>query len=816
MKTQARLVIVGAGIVGSATAYHLAQMGYTDVLVIDQGDLPHTGGSTSHAPGGVFQTNGSRMMSTLAKYTVGLLNSLDLDGQPAYLGVGGLEVSTSEERDTYIQYRYGLARSWGIPAEIVTPARCRELSPLMDVASVRKGLWTPTDGIAKPVRAAEAMLRYAASRGIAVQGRTEVLDILTEADRVTGLETTAGRITCEQVLICCGIWGPRLGRMVGVPIPLMPCEHQYAWTNDLPELADATKEATHVLLRHQDKSMYFRQHGTAYGIGNYRHTPRLVESDAIRPFGQTPVMPSMNDFTPEDFAEAEQATRDLLPAVMRAGIKDAFNGMFSFTPDGGPVLGESLAVKGFWVAEAVWITHGGGVGKTMAEWIAVGEPEYDVHEGDINRFARHQQTHSYVKRRGFQQYKEVYDVIHPLQQMEEPRNLRRSPFFASQKQADAVFFDAAGFERPQWYQSNQHLLDNRNAPSRDEWGSRYWSPIQGAEHAQVRAAAGLFDLTAFTKIRVTGKGSAAFLQKLAANDVDKPVGKIVYTAMLNAHGGIMCDLTIARMAADEFLVLTGGGVGMHDLGWIRMNAPADGSVAIEDVTSQYCAIGLWGPKSREILQSLTPEDVSHAGLPYYGWKDLVIGYVPAMALRLSYVGELGFEIYTASEFGAQLWETLLEAGRPHGLIPAGAGAMDSLRIEKGYRLWGADILPDTNPLEAGLSWAVRFKKGDFIGRAKLLDLKMQPLPRKLCCLTIDDPEATLLGKEPIYAGDKIVGYVASGNYGYSVGKWIAYGYLPSGKTEPGTEVEVDYMGRRFAAVVAKEPLFDPEGARLKS
>lgn len=816
MKNQARLVIVGAGIVGAATAYHLAEMGYTDVLVIDQGDLPQTGGSTSHAPGGVFQTNPSRMMATFAKYTVKLLNSLDLDGQPCFLKVGGLEVSTSEERDTYIRWRHGIARSWGIPAEIVSPDKCRELSPLMDTSKVRLGFWTPTDGIAKPVRATEAMMRYARSRGIAFEPRVEVLDVLVECGRVVGLETTQGRITCEQVLVCCGIWGPRLGRMVGVPIPLMPCEHQYAWTNDLPELAGATEEATHVLLRHQDKSMYYRQHGTQYGIGNYRHTPRLVEADAIRKYGQTPVMPSMNPFTPEDFVEAEQATRDLLPPVMKAGIRDAFNGMFSFTPDGGPVLGESLAVKGFWVAEAVWITHGGGVGKAMAEWIAAGEPEWDVHEGDINRFARHQQTPKFVRRRGWQQYKEVYDVIHPMQQMEEPRGLRRSPFFGQQKDAEAVFFDAAGFERPQWYESNAKLLAGRNLPSRDEWGSRYWSPIQGAEHEQVRKAAGLFDLTAFTKIKVTGKGAAALLQKLAANDIDRPVGKIVYTAMLNAHGGIMCDLTVARMGPEEFLVLTGGGVGMHDLGWIRTQAPADGSVVIEDVTSHYCAVGLWGPKAREILQSLTEDDVSHAGLPYYGWKHVLIDYVPAMALRLSYVGELGFEIYTATEFGGQLWELLIKAGEPHGLVPAGAGAMDSLRLEKGYRLWGADILPDTNPLEAGLGWAVRFKKGDFIGRARLLDLKMQPMGRKLCCMTIDDPEATLLGKEPIYADGQVVGYVTSGNYGYSVGKWIAYGYLPSGRTEPGTRLEIDYMGRRFAAEVASEPLFDPEGARLRA
>jgi glycine cleavage system T protein len=816
MRTQARLVIVGAGIVGCATAYHLAELGWRDVLVLDQGDFPETGGSTSHAPGGVFQTNASRMLAQCAKQTVALLTSLDLDGQPCMLQVGGLELATTEDRRRDQKRRLGLARAWGIPAELVGPAEIARLSPLVDTRKVLGGFWTPTDGIAKPLRATAAMARAAEAAGISFQPRTTVTGIEVARGRVQAVQTDRGRIACEHVLVCCGIWGPRLGRMVGVPIPLMPCEHQYAWTNPIAELAGETEEARHVLLRHQDRAMYFRQHQDGYGIGNYRHTPRLVEADAIRAYGATPVMPSIVEFTPEDFVAAEQATAEILPAVHRAGIRSAFNGMFSFTPDGMPVMGESLAVRGFWAAEAVWVTHAGGVGKAIAEWIATGEPGIDCHEADINRFHPHMTTPAYVRRRAWQQYVEVYDVIHPAQQMEAPRGLRRSPFHSAQVAAEAVFHDAAGYERPQWYESNRALLEGRNFPVRDAWAARYWSPIQGAEHERVRSACGLFDLTAFTKVELRGRGACRLLQRLCANDIDRPVGKVVYTAMLNGRGGIEADLTVARLATDRFLVLTGGAVGMHDLAWIRRHAPEDGSVVIEDVSSRLCAVGLWGPQARRILAALTESDVGHDAFPYYSWKELVIGYVPALALRLSYVGELGFEIYTATEFGAALWEQLLEAGRPHGLVPCGAGAMDSLRLEKGYRLWGADILPDTTPLEAGLMGAVRLGKGEFIGRAALLDRRQEPLTRKLCALTLDDPGAICLGKEPILEGERVLGYVTSANMGYTLGRPIAYGYLPPAKAAPGTRVAIEYLGERLPATVAAEPLFDPKGERLRA
>ncbi len=409
----------------------------------------------------------------------------------------------------------------------------------------------------------------------------------------------------------------------------------------------------------------------------------------------------------------------------------------------------------------------------------------------------------------------MYDIIHPLQQIENPRNLRLSPFHPRLQAQNAVFFESAGWERPQWFEKNAPLLDQYSIPRRKGWADRYWSPIQGAEHLVTRERVALFDLTPFTKILVEGPGALGFLQYLAANQIDRPVGKVVYTALLNERGGIQCDLTITRLAEDRFLVLTGAGMGMHDLAWLRTHAPTDGSVHITDVTSGYCTLGLWGPQARTVLQSVCETDVSNAAFPYFTAQPLHIDYVPALALRVSYAGELGWEIYTPTEFGLRLWDTLWEAGHPHGMIVAGGGAFDSLRLEKGYRFWGTDINPEHNPYEAGLSWAVRLDKGDFLGRTALLQIRDQEVTRRLCCLTLDDPTAVVMGKEPILDGDHRLGYVTSANYGYTVGRFIVYGYLPVEAATEGTQVEVEYFGQRLPATVVREPLFDPRGERLR-
>ena len=818
MREHAQVVIIGAGIVGCSAAYHLTQQGLTDVVVLEQGPLFATGGSTSHAPGLMFQLNTSRMVTALAAYSRQLYKDVVVDGEPGFHEVGSVEVATTPERWEELKRKAGLARSWGMTARLISPDEAVRLSPLLDADRLYGALHAPTDGIAKAVRVAQYLGEAAMARGAAFYGHTRVTGIEVAGGRVRAVITPAGRVEAARVLVCAGIWGPVVGRMAGVPIPLSPMQHQYVMTAPLPALAGQTGEIAQPLVRHQDRSMYVRQHDERIGIGSYRHEPLLVDAERI-PRHEESDMPSVLPFTEADFAPALRDAVALMPALRGAALPYKINGMFSFTPDGHSLLGESLDVRGFWVAEAVWVTHGGGVGKVMAEWMVDGTPSMDLHEADLNRFHAHAVSRPYVQARAAQQYREVYDIIHPLQQMERPRHLRLSPFHRRLEELGAAFVESAGWERPQWFAANERELDGLGGPSwpaRAGWAARHWSPVCGIEHRATRERVAMFDLTPFTKLEVAGPGALAYLQRLASNNMDQPAGKVTYTAMLDERGGIQCDLTVTRLSETRFWVVTGGSVGMHDLAWMRRHAPDDGSVHITDLTSAYCCIGLWGPRARDVARQVTDADLSNAAFPYFTAQRMSVGSVPALLVRVSYAGELGWEIYAPTEYGLALWDTLWEAGQPCGMAAAGGGAFESLRLEKGYRLWGVDIHPDYNPLEAGLGFAVRFKKGDFLGRAALLRVKERGLARKLCCLTFDDPCAVTLGKEPILDGERTLGYVTSAAYGYTVGKSIAYGYVPVGCAEDGTRVEVEYFGRRYPATVAREPLYDPDGARLRS
>lgn len=816
MQSQARLVIIGAGIVGCSVAYYLTRRGWRDIVVVDQGPLFDTGGSTSHAPGLVFQTNASKLMTTLAMDTVALYSDLELDGEPCWYGVGSLEVAYTEARWQDLHRKLGFAKSYGLDSRCISPAEAHELVPLLNPGVIHGAYYVPSDGIAKPVRAAEAMSRYSQDHGASFYGNTTVTGIAVEAGRVRAVETTAGRITADQVLICAGIWGPRVGRMAGVSIPLLPVQHQYTRTAPVPALQGETREVVHPIVRHQDYAMYFRQEGECYGVGNYKHEPLPVEPDDILSHGEAKCGPAMMDFTPEHFAVAQQAGEELFPALRGLELTDAFNGMFSFTPDGLPILGEAPNVEGLWIAEAVWITHGGGVGNVVAEWMDAGITSLDLREADYHRFPAHAHAPAYYTARGAQQYREVYDIIHPLQQMEDPRNVRCSPIQPRLEALGAVFFESAGWERPHWFEANRDLIADDAAPVRSGWEAQHWSPIQAGEHRATRERVAMYDLTAFTKIEVSGPGALEFLQSVSANQVDRPVGKVVYTAMLNEKAGIQCDLTLTRLARDRFLVLTGGASGTRDLAWLRGYAPSDGSVSNSDVTSEYCGIGLWGPRARDVLQRVCADDVSNRAFPYFASKPITIGNAPARALRVSYVGELGWEIYVPTEYGLGVWDALWEAGQPFGMIAGGGGAFESLRLEKGYRLWGTDIHTEYTPYEAGLGWAVKLSKGDFLGREALVRSLEAGIERRLCCLTLVDPNHVVMGKEPILDGERVLGYVTSANVGYTVGKSIAYGYLPTEYATAGTEVTIEYFGRRYEAVVAEEPLYDPSHVKLRS
>ncbi|WP_232668489.1 GcvT family protein [Pseudonocardia sp. TRM90224] len=814
MSTTPRVVIIGAGIVGANLADELTQRGWEQVTVLDQGPLPLTGGSTSHAPGLVFQTNASKTMTGFATYTVEKLLGLDVDGASCFNQVGGLEVATTPERLADLHRRQGWATSWGVPGEVVGPGECARLHPLLDLDQVLGGFHTPTDGLAKAARAVEALIRRAESRGASFRGSTRVVGINHEAGRVTGVRTDDGDVPADIVVSCAGFWGRELGKLVGMRVPLLPLAHQYVRTGQVAEIAGNTIEARLPILRHQDRDLYYREHHDCIGIGSYAHRPmpvRMSELPEVGDVGES-AMPSMLPFTEDDFAPSWEDSKQLLPSLRRAKVETGFNGIFSFTPDGGPLIGESPDVAGFWIAEAVWVTHSAGVARAVAQLLVDGRSEIELHGCDVARFDEIETTDAYVDETSQRNFVEVYDVLHPLQPRLSPRDLRVSPFHDRQRELGAVFLESHGWERPHWFEANAPLVDELPAewrpPARDAWSAMFHSPIAAAEAWKTRTAVALYDMTALKRLEVAGPGALAFLEGLTTGKMDKSVGAVTYTLMLDAAGGIRSDLTVARLGAELFQV---GANGNLDLDHLRRLAPAD--VQVRDITGATCCIGVWGPKARALVQPLTSDDFSNDGLKYFRAQRAHIAGIPVTAMRLSYVGELGWEIYTSAEYGRKLWDVLWAAGREHGVIAAGRAAFNSLRLEKGYRSWGADMTREHNPYEAGLGFAVRPQKGEFVGRSALEGISADTVTRRLTCLTVDDGRSVVLGHEPVFVDGEPAGYVTSAAFGHTVGRPIAYAWLPA--VEVGTSVEIQYFDRRVRATVAAEPLVDPEMTRIR-
>ncbi|WP_407548988.1 FAD-dependent oxidoreductase [Streptomyces sp. Pv4-95] len=815
LATDARVVVIGAGIVGCSLADELTARGWSDVTVLEQGPLPAPGGSTSHAPGLVFRTGPSKTMTEFAKYTVQKFGALEVDGLPCFDPLGGLEIATTEARWADLHRKAGLAASWGVSGELLTPQQCKQLWSLLDEDTILGGFHTPDDGLARALLACRAQMTRAEGRGARFLERHTVTGIERADGRVTGVVTDQGTFPADHVVSAAGFWGPVIGAMAGVDVPLLPLAHQYATTEPLPELDGPDGAgAGRPILRFQDRDLYYREHtdaaGSRLGIGSYAHRPMPVDPFAVPAFDEAPVMPSSLPFTEEDFAPSWQDSIGLIPALRASRVAEGFNGVFSFTPDGMPVLGESRDLRGFWLAEAVWVTHSAGVAKALAEWMTDGRPSLDLHECDLYRFEDAQRSPAYIEDRGAQSFVEVYDVIHPLQPIEAPRPLRVSPFHARQQELGAYFLEAGGWERPHWYEANAPLAEGLALPERDPWSARYWSPIAAAEAAATREKVALYDMTPLRRLEVTGPGALGFLQRMTTNQLDKKPGAVTYTLLLDEAGGVRSDLTVARLAPDHFQVGANSGA---DMDLLLRHAPA--GVQIRDVTSGTCCIGLWGPLARDLVQPLTRDDFSHQGFGFFKAKQTYLGHVPVTAMRLSYVGELGWELYTTADLGLRLWDTLWEAGREHGVIAAGRSAFNSLRLEKGYRSWGHDMTTEHNPYEAGVGFAVRPAKGEFTGRAALEGISEQNVRRKLTCLTLDDPAAVVLGKEPVFVDGAPAGYVTSASYGYTIGRCIAYAWLPASAAVPGTAVHLEYFGEKVPATVAEEPLFDPKMTRIR-
>ncbi|MEU0529680.1 GcvT family protein [Amycolatopsis tolypomycina] len=803
-----KVVIIGAGIVGANLADELTARGWTDVTVLDRGPLPRTGGSTSHAPGLVFQTNASKAMTDFARYTVEKLLSLD-----CFLQVGGMEVATTPARWEDLKRKHGWATSWGVDGRLIDASECAERWPLLDGSRIFGALHVPTDGLARAAKAVEVLAARAGERGARFLGSTRVTDVLQEGGRVTGVRTDQGDFPADVVVSCAGFWGREIGAMVGMDVPLLPLAHQYVKTGQVAELVGRNTEeveASLPILRHQDQDLYFREHVDRLGIGSYAHRPMPVDESTLDHSVTETAMPSMLPFTEDDFAPSWEQSQLLLPALRQTKVEEGFNGIFSFTPDGQSLVGESADVRGFWLAEAIWVTHSAGIAKAVAELLVDGHSEVDTHDIDVHRFEEVQLAPSYVRETAQQNFVEVYDILHPLQPKLSPRDLRVTPFHARQRELGAVFLEAGGWERPHWFEANAPLLKklphDALPPARDAWSAQFHSPIAAAEAWQTRNGVALYDMTPLKRVEISGPGSLEFLQGLTTNQLDKSVGSVTYTLMLDNAGGIRSDVTVARLEPEVFQVGINGNI---DVDHFVKHAPA--GVRVRDITGGTCCVGVWGPLARDLVQPLTQEDFSHAGLKYFRARRARIAGVPVVAMRLSYVGELGWEIYTSADNGLRLWDALWAAGQPLGVVAAGRAAFNSLRLEKGYRLWGTDMTTEHDPYEAGVDFAVRPAKGEFLGRAAL---EGRTPSRRLRCLTIDDGRTVVLGKEPVFADGVAAGYVTSAAYGYTVGRPIAYAWLPA-SADIGSSVEIEYFGRRVAATVAAEPLVDPGMERIR-
>ncbi|MGO9501796.1 MAG: GcvT family protein [Streptosporangiaceae bacterium] len=834
--SRASAVIIGAGIVGNSLACHLARLGWRDLVLVDKGPMPNPGGSTGHASNFIFPIEYSKMMMELTR---------DSTEQYKKLGVftesGGIEVARSEARMTELRRRCSAARAWGIPARLVTPAEIAKLVPYLDEAVILGGAHFPTVGVVDSLRAGTLMREEAQQAGaLQVLAGAEVLGIEKSAQgRIGGVRTSRGDIATDVCVICCGVWSPRIAAMAGARIPLTPIVHQMISVGPIPLFADTGGEIEYPIVRDVDTNMYERQHGGDMEVGSYAHRPIIVAPDEIPSIEEAALSPTEMPFTQDDFDPQLAEALELMPDLLgdeRAGIRYAINGLISMTPDGHPALGETPEVPGLWSVAASWIKEGPGIGRAVAEWMSGQTPEIDIHEADIARFYPHQRTTAHVTARAREGFNKMYGIVHPAEQWESGRPLRVSPVYQRERELGAVFYETAGWERPHYYASNEGLLERYSGQlmyREGEWESRWWSPIINAEHLAMRDHCGLVDLTAFAIFDITGPGALAAVQALAVAQLDVPAGRVVYTSFLDDRGGFKADLTIMRLGPQRFRVVTGGATGMTDLKWISDHLPADGSAAVADLTSAWTTLGLWGPRARDVLSAVTADDVSGAGFAFGTCREIEIGASTVLASRISYVGELGWELHAPIEQGAALWDALREAGRPHGLVPVGIGVYGTTgRLEKGYRAYGSELDADYNLVEAGMT-RPRVKPQDFIGKAAYLEQRAAAPAAVLCTLTVDDHTSAsgqlryMLGGEPVLtaAGEPLIdakgrhSYVTSAGSGPSVGRHLLMAYLPPEQAAEGTALAVEYLGEQYpvtVAVAGSTPLFDPANERIRS
>lgn len=833
---RADIVVIGAGVVGNAAVAHLADHGWRRIVQVDKGPLPDPGGSTGHASNFVFPVDHSKEITDLT------VDSLRQYGE---LGVlercGGIEVARTAERLQELTRRMTSARAWGVEAHLLSPAEVQQLVPHCDASLLVGGFHTPTGAIVDPVRAGELFRARAEALGaLTTCAETEVTGIDVERGRVRRVRTDRGEIETELVLIACGVWSPQVAALAGAAIPLTPAVHQMIDVGPIPALAATQEWVSFPLLRDMDRLMYERQRGADLEIGSYAHRPLLHDPAEIPPVGAHPgqASPTSFPFTAEDFTAQMGHAREMFPGLLgdpEPPRKLAINGLLALTADGGALVGETPEVTGLWSAAAVWIKEAAGVGRMVAELLTDGTSEIDAHGSDIARFSPAERTREHVRARAAEGFPKVYGISHPREQWLSDRPLRTSPLHSRTAALGAEFFEAAGWERPQWFAANAPLLEEYagRLPERvHEWDRRWWSPLIEAEHLAMRERVALVDLAAFAVIDVAGPGALEFLEHLALARIDVPIGRVVYTPLMTPAGTFRSDLTIVRRGEEEFRVITGGAEGGRDLAWLRRHLPADGTVHLTDATSSTTTIGVWGPRARDLVAPLTDTDLAETAFPFGTARDAVIGGVPVSMLRLSYVGEAGWELHLDSELAPRLWDRLWDAGREHGAIAAGIGVYGTTgRLEKGYRLMGAELTGEYDPVEADLAPA-RVKRADFVGKQPYLEARAQGPAALLCTLALTAPPADPAaarcptGGEPVLSadGEPLVdargrrSVVTSAGPAPSLGRYLLLAYLPSERAEVGTALQVEYLGTRLGAevlAVGRTPAFDPEDSRMR-
>ena len=808
MRDSARAVIIGGGVAGTSIAYHLTAMGWTDVVVLDRGEL--TSGSTFHSAGLVGQLRSSVSLTRMMMYGVDLYGRLlaETGRDPGWRQVGSLRVASSAERLRELERQAGWALTVGLPLELISAAEAQRRFPLMSVEGVLGAAYLPTDGHLDPSGLALALAEGARRRGARVLTGRRVRAIRVTRGRIASVDTDDGPIDAPVVVDAAGIWAPEIGRLAGVTVPIVPMAHQYLTT---AALSGVSRDIP--TMRDPDRLVYFREEVGGLLMGGYERHPAPWALDGIpADFNHKLLAPDWERF---EALMASAVSR--VPDLERAEVTRLINGPEAFTPDGEFILGEAPGVRGFFVA-AGFCAHGiagaGGVGRMLAEWIVDGRPSLDLWRMDIRRFGAQYAGLAHTLDQTVEVYSTYYDIHYPFEERRAGRDLKRSPAWERLRELGCEFGEKAGWERPNWFEVNAREADAGPRPS--GWAGRHWSAAIEAEHRATRGGAALYDETSFAKIEVAGRGALRFLQRVSDNDLERPPGAVIYTQLLNERGGIECDLTVTRLAEDRFFLVTGSAFGLHDVCWIRSLLATDDEVEVRDVSEHFTCFGLWGPVAREILARVTTADLSTRAFPYPSAREIEVGGVPVRALRVTYVGELGWELYAPMADGLRLWDLLWDAGRPSGLVAAGYRALDTLRLEKGYRYWSAELTPEHTPWEAGLDFCVKLGKGEFIGRAALAAQKARGVGRRLACLVLDSRADVALGGEPVLRDGEVVGRVTSGGVGHSVGRSIAYAYVPVDWARPGERVAVMLFGQPIPATVTRDPLYDPRGDRIRA